>query len=350
MTFAYQAKQVTSYLVSHSSFLAKGLFTISVLLLNFAVVNAADAKPSAVEHPTAQSVFAEVNGEEISIQEFQSAFQAGMRKRFYHGKIPKEELQAFRKEVTQKLIDRVLLVEEARRLNIKVDDKKIAKQLAEYEKRYSGKTFWKENKEQVLPGLKKALEGENLISVFMKQTKDVALPTEEQAEVFYQKNPALFTTPEKMRVSLILLKVSPASPAGVWEAAKQEADDILKRLNKGADFAELARIHSGDPSAIKGGDMGFVHQGMLAEPAEKALDKLTVGQVSEAVMSLRGIAIFRLDEKQEATLNGFENVTERARKLLQRENSQTAWAELLEKLRANAKITINSAVLAVNNK
>lgn len=343
MTFAYQAKQVTSQLISHS------LFTLSVLLLSFAVVNAADAKPSEA-HPTAESVFAEVNGEKISIQEFQSAFQAGMRKRFYHGKIPQDKLKAFRKEVSQTLIDRVLIVEEARRLNIQADDKKIAMQLAEYEKRYSDKPFWKENKAQVLPGLQKALEGESLISVFKQQTKDVALPDEAQAKLFYEKNPELFTTPEKMRVSLILLKVSPASPASVWEAAKNEADDILKRLRKGANFAELARIHSGDASAIKGGDMGFIHQGMLAEPAQKALDKLSVGQVSDAVMSLRGIAIFRLDEKQVASLNSFENVKERAKKLLQRENSEMAWNNLLEKLRANANIKINAGILAVNNK
>ena len=102
-------------------------------------------------------------------------------------------------------------------------------------------------------------------------------------------------------------------------------------------------------SAMKGGDMGFVHEGMLAEPAQKALDKLTAGQVSDAVMSLQGIAIFRLDEKQTSTLNGFEDVKERARKLLQRENSDIAWDTLLKKLRANAKITINSGILAINN-
>jgi len=343
MTFAYQAKQVMPRIASYS------LFTLSILLLSLAVVNAADAKPSE-SHPTAESVFAEVNGEKISIQEFQSAFQAGMRKRFYHGKIPQDKLQEFRKEVSQTLIDRVLLVEEARRLNIQADNKKISMQLAEYEKRYSDSPFWKENKENVLPGLRKALEGESLIGVFKQQTQTVGMPSEEQAKQFYEKNPALFTTPEKMRVSLILLKVSPSSPASVWEAAKQEADDILKRLKNGADFAELARIHSGDASAIKGGDMGFLHQGMLAEPAQKALDKLSESQVSDAVMSLQGIAIFRLDEKQEAKLNSFENVKERAQKLLQRENSENTWNDLLEKLRANAKIKINAEILAVNNK
>jgi len=320
-----------------------------MLFMGFALANAADAKPSD-NHPTTNSIYAEVNGEKISIQEFQSAFQAGMRKRFYHGKIPQEKLKEFRQEVSQTLIDRVLLVEEARRTNIRADEAKVAEQLAAYEKRYADKPFWKENKNNVLPGLRKALEEESLMRLIEKQIKSVPMPNRAEAKQYYDKNLALFTTPEKMRVSVILLKVSPASPGSVWEAAKQEADDIIKRLKKGASFADLARIHSGDASAIKGGDMGFVHKGMLAEPAQKALDKLSEGEISDAVMSLRGVAIFRLDEKKEAALNTFDNVQERAKKLLQRDNSNLAWANLLEKLRANATIKINDAILAVNSK
>ncbi len=326
-----------------------GVFASCGLLLGLATVNAADAKPS-VSHPTVDTIFAEVNGEKISIQEFQTAFQAGMRKRFYHGQIPEEQLQAFRKEVSQTLIDRVLIVEEARRLNLKVNEKQIAEQLAEYEKRYAESSFWKENRDQVLPGLRKALEDGSLIEIFRREIQNVELPNEAQARHFYENNTALFTTPEKMRISLILLKVAPSSPGSVWEAAKKEADDVLKRLARGADFGELARIHSGDATAVNGGDMGFIHKGMLAEPAQKALDQLAIGEVSEAVMSLQGVAIFRLEARQVATLNDFSQVEERAKKLLQRENSTKAWDDLLVALRAKAQIKINSAILAVSSK
>jgi len=326
-----------------------GVFVSCGLLLSLPIVNAADATPP-VSHPTIDSVFAEVNGQEISIQEFQTAFQAGMRKRFYHGQIPEEQLQAFRTEVSQTLIDRVLIVEEARRLKVKMDEKQINEQLAEYEERYADSSFWKENRAQVLPGLRKALEDGNLIEIFRREMQNVELPDAVQARHFYENNTALFTTPEKMRISLILLKVSPSSPGSVWEAAKNEADDVLKRLARGADFGELARIHSGDATAANGGDMGFIHKGMLAEPAQKALDQLAVGDVSEAVMSLQGVAIFRLEARQVATLNDFDQVEERARKLLQRENSTKAWDELLVTLRAKAQIKINSAILAVSSK
>ena len=196
--------------------------------------------------------FAVVDGITISLNEFRTAYQAGVRKRFYHGKIPEEQLDAFKKEVSQTLIDRVLLVKEAKRLNIKPDDVEVEKQLKNYEKRYENKPFWQQHKAQVLTGLRTALEEENILTNLEAHIKDVPLPTEEETKKFYGENPALFTTPEKMHVFAILLKVAPSSPASVWEAAKEEADTLIKRLNDGADFSEMARIHSGDESAVNG--------------------------------------------------------------------------------------------------
>lgn len=318
------------------------ILAISTLLFAPAILFAADKGES--------ESLAIVDGEVISYKEFQSALQAGMKKRFYHGKIPEEQLEAFKKEVSQSLIDRVLLVQEAKRQNLKPDEKRVSQQLAEYEKRYESKPFWKEHKQDVLKGLRAALEEESVLEVLENNTKNVALPSEKDAKIFYEKNPDLFTTPEKVRVSVILLKVSPSSPADVWQAANKEALDIIDRLNKGADFAELARIHSGDETAGNGGEMGFVHKGMLAKPAQLALDKINVGQISEPVMLLRGIGIFKLDEKQDPALNAFDAVAERARKLLQRENSNLAWTDLLEKLRAQANIEINTAALSTIKK
>ena len=294
--------------------------------------------------------FAKVNGKEISLREFQSAYKAGVSKRFYHGKIPEAELQAFKKEVSQTLVDRVLLLEEAQRQSVVADQSVVSEKLAEYEKRYADKPFWANNKENVLPGLRAALEEQSALTVLENKVREVALPSIKQAENFYQKNPALFTTPEKLHVSLILLKVAPSSPAAVWDAARKEADDIIGRLKNGADFSQLARIHSGDATAANGGDMGFIHKGMLAKPAQLAIDEMKSGEISQPIMLLRGVAVLRLDEKQIATLNSFEKVSERAQKLLQRENSKLAWSDLLESLRSKAEIEINAVALGLDRK
>ncbi|MDH3325572.1 MAG: peptidylprolyl isomerase [Gammaproteobacteria bacterium] len=325
-------------------------YLLFVALLGAANAFAGDVQPVKAAnqaHVPHAMYFAMVNGQEISIKEFQTAFKAGVNKRFYHGKIPEAELQVFKKEVSQTLVDRVLLLSEARRQNITADVKSVNDKLAEYEKRYAGRPFWANNKASVIPGLRGALEEQSVLTSFENKVKALDLPAMSEAESFYKKNPALFTTPEKLHVSLVLLKVAPSSPAAVWDAARKEAEDLIARVKKGADFSQMARIHSGDASAAKGGDMGFIHKGMLAKPAQVAIDEMHAGEISQPIMMLKGVAIIRLEEKQAATLNAFEKVSERAQKLLQRESSELAWTDLLEKLRSQADIKINTIALGI---
>ncbi|WP_455366345.1 peptidylprolyl isomerase, partial [Kaarinaea lacus] len=72
---------------------------------------------------------------------------------------------------------------------------------------------------------------------------------------------------------------------------------------------------------------------------------MEVGQISEPVMILKGVAIFRLNGIQGARLNDFENVRERAKDLLHRELGDNAWENLIITLRENANIDINDKVV-----
>ena len=108
-----------------------------------------------------------------------------------------------------------------------------------------------------------------------------------------------------------------------------EAASLVKKLRNGADFAQQARQRSGDESAVNGGDMGYLHRGMLAEPAQVAVDKLKLKEVSEPVTLLQGVAIFRLDERKAALQNPLAKVESRARELWRREQAERSWQALL---------------------
>jgi peptidyl-prolyl cis-trans isomerase C len=289
--------------------------------------------------------FAKVDNQIISAAEFNAAYQAGIRKRFYHGKIPEKQLKDFREEVSRTLIQRVLLVAEARRRGLQPDAAVVQEQLDAYEERYSKQSHWAQYRDQIMSGLKSAIEEENLLTQLEHQIKNIDAPAEAVIRKFYQANPAFFTTPEKLKLSVILLKVLPSSGADVWQAAHEEAEGLVKRLRKGADFGELARIHSGDKTAAQSGDMGYVHKGMLAPPAQKAIDTITDGEITEPVMLLSGVAIFKLEHRAKAELNEFEKVKQRATQLYLRETKKTAWEQFKQQLRTNAKVSINSALL-----
>ncbi len=84
---------------------------------------------------------------------------------------------------------------------------------------------------------------------------------------------------------------------------------------------------------------------MLAPEAQRIVDGLSPGEVSEPVRLLQGYAIFRVNERVPPQLNDFARSEMRARQLLNRERKAQAWRRLLADLREKTPITINEALL-----
>jgi len=172
------------------------------------------------------------------------------------------------------------------------------------------------------------------------KVRNITPPTEKQLKAYYDKNNDKFTEPMQQKLSLILLVVDPSSSNEVWQAAMDTGNELVRQLHEGADFAEFARTYSGDVSAAQGGDMGYVHREMLSEAVQKAIDALQPGQITEALRTLQGVAIIRLDDRQPERLREFEDVRERASKLWVRQQSDTAWSEFKRKLRLDTPVTV----------
>jgi parvulin-like peptidyl-prolyl isomerase len=286
--------------------------------------------------------FAVIGADSISRQEFQAALHEGMRRTFFHGAPEPEQLAAYRRGVAQRLIDRVLLRQEIKRRRLVADAAAVDAGLLKIEQRLTANPEWQADRERALPLLRARLEEENTLAQLEAQARQVAEPDAVAIRKYYQDHPEQFTTPERVRVSLILLKVEPSAPVQAWQAAEQEAIQLVGKLRGGADFAALARLHSADTSAAKGGDLGYIHRGMLAAEAQQALDKMVaVGEVSPPVMLLQGVAVLRLDERVVPVLNALGAAAPRVRELLMREQADAAWKGLLEGLRARTPIIIN---------
>ncbi|MDX2463285.1 MAG: peptidyl-prolyl cis-trans isomerase [Porticoccus sp.] len=300
-------------------------------------IKATDDKSEALDY------IAIVNGERVSMGAYVSALRRGLQKRFYHGKIPEEEGKKFRKEVAEDLVEKALLVQEAKRRKLQPDTDSVDLSLKAYDAKYQKNPDWAKARDTVLPQVREKLNDDSLVKVLEEAVHKVKAPTAGELKRFYEKNNDLFTTPERVRVSLILLRVDPSSGSEVWKQASEEGASIVKRIAEGANFAELARIHSSDKSAQNGGDMGFAHSGMLGENAQKVLDIMEPGEVSSPVVLLEGVSIFRLEEREKAKLNSFDTVKDRAEKLYMREKGEELWKKLLEDLRKAATIKMNDA-------
>lgn len=320
------------------SLIASGAYAALTHAADDKVALVAQASPSAAEsEPSHSRVFAIVNGRSVPTQEYETAFASLVRQKFYHGQVPEKELAAAREEVKNRLVQRVVLLDEAAKRGIEADDEQIDKVIAGYETRYANSAAWRENRERLLPGLRQQLSEQSKVARLEAEVRAVPEPTAEEVAQFYKARPELFTEPEKLRLSVIMLAVDPSSPATAWDATREEAKAIHQRLLAGADFGETARLHSGS-YADTSGDMGYLHRGMLPEVLQGQVDKYELGKINEPLETLQGVAIFRLDDRVPAVKREFADVAQRARDLLIRERQDQAWKALIDRLVAAADV------------
>lgn len=287
--------------------------------------------------------FATVGDTVVSAADYQRALAVATRKKYYHAKPPEAEYAKFQREVGDEVVNRVLLLAEAKRRGIQPDRAMIDATVAGYDKQYGGSANWKANREKMLAAVVPQLEADSLLDRLGQLVRHVPEPAEAVARAYYDKHKDLFVEPEQVKLSVILLKVDPSSPQAVWSSAKAEAQAIHRRLKAGADFAELAKLHSGDRSAAQGGQMDYTHRGMLPEAVHGVVDALKAKELSEPVQLLEGVAILRLDDRRAAQQRRFEQVKDRAADLWQREEAQARWNRLIAELRRATPVRIDES-------
>ncbi len=115
---------------------------------------------------------------------------------------------------------------------------------------------------------------------------------------------------------------------------EDEAKAVKAELDKGADFAELAKKKSKDPGASDGGDLGFFTKDQMVPEFSEAAFKLQPGQVSDPVKTQFGWHIIKVEEKRNRKPPEFDQVKGQIETYVTRK----AQADYVAKLREGAKI------------
>jgi peptidyl-prolyl cis-trans isomerase C len=123
---------------------------------------------------------------------------------------------------------------------------------------------------------------------------------------------------------------------------EDEAKAVKAELDKGADFAELAKKKSKDPGASDGGDLGFFTKDQMVPEFSEAAFKLDPGKVSDPVKSQFGWHIIKVEEKRNRKAPDFDQVKAQIETYVTRKAQQ----EYVSKLREGAKIERMEAAAA----
>lgn len=144
--------------------------------------------------------------------------------------------------------------------------------------------------------------------------------TDEQIQAYYDQHQDQFTQPQRNRYSIIQTKT------------EDEAKAVLDELNKGADFATVAKAKSADIiSARNGGDMGWLEESTTPDELKNAGLK-EKGQLSGAIKSSVGYLVARLDDVQPAVVKPLSEVRDELAAKVKQENALDAWYALQQKV------------------
>ncbi|MNI10134.1 Foldase protein PrsA precursor [compost metagenome] len=230
-------------------------------------------------------------------------------------------------QALQKLIDKELISQEAKKANIQITDAEKEAELATVKKQFSTE----EEFAQALAYYGLTLESMKEDMTTQLQIQKILEPqvtiTDDSIKQYYDANLDSLKTPAQVKASHILV------------ATKEEADAILAELKNGADFAKIAQEKSLDTATkAAGGNLDFIPQGTKEEPFDTAAFALTAGSLSDVVQTSEGFHIIKATERKEAATPTLEEKKEEIRKQLTLEQVGTLSTTWIEEKKAQAVI------------
>ena len=313
-------------------YLTTGLTLLLVSALTFAADKKAPGDKIAV-----------VNGVIISQGEFDRELDFFVRRAAPEGQqLPELQLAKIQNDVLESLIDREVLFQESQKKGIEVKADEISDQLKKIKQRYPDETQFAEmlkgiglTESDVQTQIKRGMAIQQLID---KEVGDKVKISDEESKQYYDTHPEFFKQPEQVNASHILIKVDENASEAQKAEARKKIQEVQQKLQKGEDFATLAKTYSEGPSAPQGGNLGYFRRGQMVKPFEDAAFKLKPGETSDIVETRFGYHLIKVIDKQPEKTLAYAEIKDRLNELLKKQKLETEVDVYIDNLRKDAKI------------
>jgi peptidyl-prolyl cis-trans isomerase C len=201
--------------------------------------------------------------------------------------LPKMKPQILDSLITKKLIDNA-----CEKQKITISDKEVKKEIEII------KTILPKNMKLEDVMKKQDISQEDFEKEISQQLKieklvGVQEPSEKEIADFYEKADTAFSHSETIHARHILIKTEPTDSEAKKKEKRQKAENIQKKLKKGADFAELAKENSDCPSKVNGGDLNEFGRGEMVKSFEDVAFALKDKEISDVVETEYGYHIIQ---------------------------------------------------------
>lgn len=278
-------------------------------------------------------IVAVVNSELIMLSELKAETESAEArlKAQYRGADLDRRIRQTELDALARMIETKLQLQLAKSRGMEVTDEEVAAAIKEM--RRQGEKI-DESNPAVMRGIKDQIA---LLKVADREVRSILLVSEIELQRYYMQHQSRFLLPDEYRISQILLVPRSGEDRAQVRARAQEA---YAELKQGKPFADMVLRYSDGPEASKGGALGFVRQGELLPPIERAMAGLEVGQIAEPVETPKGMHILRLDEKVPPGFRPFAEVRTEIQGLVYRQKNEDGFQRWLKELKNKAYIEV----------
>jgi len=277
----------------------------------------------------AEQVVIRVNGEPLLRAELDRAVERVDRS-FSVRDRGGEQGRGLRREVLRQLVQRRLLLQEARRRGLALSAEERRRVLVEERGEVPEADFTRMLEQAGLTAeeWEERVVEDRVIDRLVHEVVDGTLAvTDEEVQAYYRDHPDEFKAPERVVVRQIVV------------ATRDEAKRVRRRIaEQGEDFGQVAREVSLSPDAERGGEIGPFGRGEMPPEFEEACFSLQIGEISPVVKSPYGYHIFRLEKRLPAGTVPLVRAREAIRRKILARKKESAFAAYQEKLWKEAKL------------
>jgi parvulin-like peptidyl-prolyl isomerase len=162
----------------------------------------------------------------------------------------------------------------------------------------------------------------------------------DKVEAYYRRNIAEYSTPEEIRLSMIVLRVEEDGSGDPAAAKRSMAEEIRGKLAEGADFPGIAQMYSEDSTAEAGGDWGWIDRKTLNEELNRVAFSLQPGQLSRVVQLGDSLYIMRVEARKAAVTKPLAELREEISKKLYEEERLRLQEQWIKTLREKAYVKV----------
>lgn len=284
-----------------------------------------------------------VNGSAITQEDLDREVTTYQRQLLGAGQSASEsQLMEMRKMALESLIDFQLLYQEAQKKGYKAENAVVDGQMSEVRKRFQTDQEFRDalakaNLSQ--DKLRSKIQSDLVVQKFVdKEFIEKTKVGDDEIKSYYDSHPETFKRPPQVRVRHILVKTDPSAGDAPQAEALKKIEMIQKRLQKGEDFAALAKEVSECPSGPEGGDLGYFSRGQMVGPFEDAAFSLKPGETSGIVKTQFGYHLIRCEDVKAETTVPYNDVKGDLQEFLKQQQAREKITAYIAEMKKGAKI------------